>query len=171
MNRQKKLYFSWRDDLAASRDLTDQNKIGYEITLSWYERWRRNKRLQPGRESARQFWREEVRKKDRDDWQLAQWTEAIRWFLRWLSYCEVNGGDGLSIAERVYRSTHCSGARRGFARTTRDCYAGHAGRYAHWIESGEIAKSVAEFDSSQSVARAVLDPANARAFLTWLGDC
>ncbi|MCG8603120.1 MAG: integron integrase [Verrucomicrobiales bacterium] len=166
-NNRPKVY-SWRDDLAHSRDVTESNKVGYSITLTWYERWRRGKHLQPGRGSAREFWRDQVLAKDREPWQLDQWSEAIRWFLRWLSFCEERGGDGLSVAERVYRATHCSGARRGFAMATRDTYSGHAGRYAHWIESGEIAKFHPDFDLSQNTSRAILDPANARLYLTWL---
>lgn len=168
MNKSSANSFFWRDDLAASRDVSDQDKIGYEITLTWYERWRRGKRLRPGRESAKAFWRAQVLSKERKPWQLAQWSEAIRWFLQWLSFCEKHGGNGLSLSERVHRKTHYSGARRGLAMDTRDCYAGHAGRYAHWIESGEIRKHHPEFDAPDGMARAILNPENARHFLTWL---
>ncbi len=161
-------HFSWRDDLAASRDLNESDRLGFEITLTWYERWRRGRQVDPGRESAREFWRDQVLIKPREAWQLDQWAEAIRWYLRWLSFCEAKGGQGLSLSERVYRTTHCSGARRGFAQKTRDTYAGHAGRYAHWIESGEIRKHHSAYDETESISRAILNPGNARAFLTWL---
>lgn len=160
--------FSWRHDLGASLDVSESDKVGYEITLSWYERWRRGRRLDPGRDSAKEFWRDQILSKDRFDWQLKQWAEAIRWFLGWLSFCEERGSNGLSMAERVYRAPHFTGARQGYADNTRDSYAGHAGRYAHWIESGEVSKYCPDFDRSGSVARAILKPENARLFLTWL---
>ena len=99
MSIPRKHSFSWRSDLGASRDVSDSNKVGYEITLTWYERWRRWKQLPPGRESARRFWREQVISKEREEWQLAQWAEAIRWFLGWHSFCVKQGGDGSSFSQ------------------------------------------------------------------------
>ena len=39
---------------------------------------------------------------------------------------------------------------------------------AHWVESGEIAKFAPDFDGSKDTAKAILNPANARLYLTWL---
>ena len=81
-----------------------------------------------------------MEKKDRAQWQLNQWAEAMRWYLNWLRFCQDNGKNGLSMQERVARAVHLAGARRGLARRTRDTYARCAGRFAKWV--GEDAREV-----------------------------
>ncbi|MBN8460591.1 MAG: tyrosine-type recombinase/integrase [Verrucomicrobia bacterium] len=43
--------------------------------------------LPPGAESAREFWRVAVKSKPRQDWQLTQWAEGMRWYLKWFEIC------------------------------------------------------------------------------------
>lgn len=101
MNTGRTNTFDWRADLIASRDLSDSEKRGFEMILNWFELWRVSKRLPVGRDAAAQFWREQVKSKEREAWQLDQWTEAIRWFLNWLAICERSGGDASTLQERV----------------------------------------------------------------------
>ncbi|BDS08125.1 hypothetical protein NT6N_31650 [Oceaniferula spumae] len=82
---------SWREDLLASRDLNDREKQGFGFLLSWFETWRVSRRLPADVKSARQFWKSEVIVKDRKQWQLEQWAESIRWYLRWLDRCARDG--------------------------------------------------------------------------------
>ena len=82
---------SWLEDLNHSRDLSPREIDGYGFLLGWYESWRVSKGLVAGRESSVRFWREAVKAKERPEWQLQQWVEAIRWFLRWLEITAEEG--------------------------------------------------------------------------------
>ncbi len=68
---------SWSEDLKRARNVPDSQKQGYDFLLSWFEKWRVAKRLPPGREAARAFWRHQVKSKPRDAWQLEQWTASF----------------------------------------------------------------------------------------------
>lgn len=69
----------WRSDLEASRDLNQREKEQFAFLISWFESWRVARSLMPGREAATRFWREAVRAKERKNWQLNQWSEAVSW--------------------------------------------------------------------------------------------
>ncbi len=127
----------WRADLLASRDLSDGEKRGFEIVLSWFECWRVPKNLPSGRESARRFWRAQVLSKEREPWQLDQWAEAIRWFLGWLRFCEDSGGDARTLEERVRSAVNLAGGRRGLALETRRTYSRAAGKFAKWAGNAD----------------------------------
>jgi len=75
--------WSWRGDLAAFRNLSDRDKAGYLLVLEWFENFRLRNELPAGRKAAELFWRHEVKREDRPrhDWQLQQWSEALRWYL------------------------------------------------------------------------------------------
>ena len=120
----------WRSDLEASRNLTSQEKSGFALVLGWYESWRLRSGEELGLESARAFWRAEVRKKEREAWQLEQWTEGIRWLLAWMDVCRDRGTEPTSLSERVYRAVFDTGARRGLALRTRQTYARWVARFA-----------------------------------------
>lgn len=150
MNTTHKDAVCWRRDLEASRDLNHREKKGFAMALDWFEKWRLSNRLEPGRESARAFWKAQVLIKPRRDWQLDQWAEAIRWYLNWLRFCREGGRSGMSLEERVRHAVDHAGGRRGLALRTRRSYGGWAGRYVRYV--GE--------------ARAAMDPAHAR---DWLG--
>ena len=150
MNTAQMKRYDWRSDLLASRDLSDGEKRGFEIILNWFECWRIPKNLPAGRDAAARFWREQVVSKNREQWQLDQWAEAIRWFLHWLRFCEEQGGDTRTLQERVRAAVNQAGGRRGLALETRRTYSRIAGRFAKW--AGE--------------ADAVLDEEKAR---EWLG--
>ena len=83
-----------------------------------------------GRESGKMFWRLEVLREGitREAWQLEQWSQAIQWYLNWLVACQENGADHRSLVERVRAAVHSSGARRGLARRTKQCYGAWAAR-------------------------------------------
>jgi hypothetical protein len=110
----------WRADLAASRDLNPREKQGFEILCSWFENWRLRSGQAPGVEAARAFWKAQVLTKPREQWQLDQWTEAMRWYLGWLDACRRNGGSGKSLPERLRTAVYSAGARRGLALKTRE---------------------------------------------------
>ncbi len=124
--------FNWREDLSASRDL-NRNEISYiGFVVAWFEDWRVRQKLPPGRDSALEFWKKAVKSKAREDWQLNQWAEGIRWYLRWLEICKRKGGDGKSIPERLKAAVHSAGARRGLQSETRKVYANWLARFGAW---------------------------------------
>jgi len=90
----------WRADLEAARDLDKGEILSFAFLIGWMEEWRLRRGLVPGREASVVFWREQVLVKPREEWQLTQWAEAVRWYLRWLELCVERGGDGRSILER-----------------------------------------------------------------------
>jgi integron integrase len=130
-----RLRFDWREDLLHSRDVPARDVDAYGFALSWYEEWRVKRHLDPGRESAGQWWQQAVKSKAREEWQLRQWAEAMRWFLSWLKLCQDQGGDGLGIPERLKRAVQKTGARRGLAVRTRDTYASWLARFGVYAGS------------------------------------
>lgn len=127
-------HWDWRADLAAARDVDNRQREGYRGFLEWFENWRMRKRLKPSRDTAKLFWRSQVlqAEKTREDWQLKQWGDAMGWFLTWLGFCKVAGGDSRTVAERVRDAVEMTGARRGLALRTRQTYGQCASRYAKW---------------------------------------
>ncbi len=154
MNNKSPIRCCWREDLEASRNLTPQQKNGFTMLLGWFENFRLRKTLSPGREAAVLFWRTEVLHdgKEREQWQLDQWAEAMAWYLNWFRACQHKGGDHRSIPERMRDASDTFGMRRGLARRTRLSYGSWIARY------GAFAKT----------ANAAMDPAVASEFLGWI---
>ena len=146
--------FDWREDLSHSRDLSRREIDAYGYVLGWIEDWRVKKDLAAGRDAVRAWWREVAKAKERPEWQLRQWEEAIRWYLSWLEICLRQGGDERSVPERLKNAVHHAGARRGLALKTRQTYAG-------WM---------ARFGGYAGTERRVLDEAVAREWLAVLVD-
>ena len=71
--------------------VSDLEKRNYVFLLSWFESWRVRQRLEPSRAAAVDFWKCQVVAKPRKEWQIARWSEAVRWYLRWLQ-CRCNEG-------------------------------------------------------------------------------
>jgi hypothetical protein len=92
----------------------------FGIVLGWLERWRAKCGLEAGRESCKRFWREPVMVKDRESWQLEQWSGAIQWYLRWFKYRQGSSGEVTSLEERVRDAVENTGARGGLARRSRE---------------------------------------------------
>jgi integron integrase len=122
----------WRKDLAEFRGLTDRERAGFLLVLEWFENFRQRRELPAGRDAAKAFWRSEVTRegREREKWQLEQWGDAIQWYLNWLNACCESGADHRSLPERVRAAVHLSGARRGLAERTKQCYGAWAARYA-----------------------------------------
>jgi integron integrase len=122
----------WRTDLAEFRGLTDRERTGYLLVLEWFENFRLRHEMPAGRETAMVFWKTEVTREDREreKWQLEQWGDAIQWYLKWLEACAESGADHRSLPERVRSAVQSSGARRGLAERTKQCYGAWAARYA-----------------------------------------
>jgi integron integrase len=146
--------FNWREDLSASRDLSRNEVQAFGFVVGWFEDWRVRMKLPPGRESAREFWKVAVQSKPRQDWQLSQWAEGMRWYLKWFGICCTQGGDGRSIPERLKIAVHSAGARRGLSIETRKTYSGWVARFGAWAET----------------ERRVMDQGVAREWLTKLVD-
>lgn len=125
----------WRSDLAASRDLTGGQKQGFAFFLGWFEKWRLARGGALDREGAHAFWRERVRGRPREAWQLEQWAEAMRWLLRWREACSDRGIEGRGVPERMKAAVERAGARRGLARRTRQTYGAWAARYGTWAKT------------------------------------
>jgi len=160
VERKKNLKCCWREDLEASREVEECVKSGYAMLLGWFEAWRLRKGLEASLEVARRFWKEEVRKKEREAWQLAQWAEAMRWYLGWFEHCQKAGLIAGSVVERVHHAVMNTGARRGLAYKTRKTYASWAVRFAK--EVGSARKMM-----SQERARTWLTQLVARDFVSF----
>jgi site-specific recombinase XerD len=122
----------WRKDLAGFRGLTDRERAGFLLVLEWFENFRMRFGLPAGREAAKTFWKSDVlgEGREREPWQLEQWTTAIQWYLDWLAACAEAGADHRSLPERLRAAVHSAGSRRGLARRTKLCYGAWAARYA-----------------------------------------
>jgi len=125
----RRIRFDWREDLSKSRDLGHREIDAYGYVLSWIEKWRIERDLPAGRDATKRWWLEVAKTKDRPEWQLRQWTEAILWFLAWLEICKEAGGDARTLPERMKVAVHSAGARRGLALKTRQTYAGWVARF------------------------------------------
>lgn len=153
MNSQSSVVlYPWSKDLEASRDVGNRQRDGFALLLGWLETYRARLRLGVGRETCERFWKEQVKSKERPEWQLQQWAGAIQWYLRWLRNCQERGDDTRSLDERVRDAVNRAGSRRGLARLTRETYGRWAASFARWVGD----------------ARAMLDPSKGRDFLTWL---
>ena len=134
MTATKKARWCWRNDLAGFRGLTDMERSGFLLVLEWFENFRMRHELEAGREAAKLFWKTEVLREDRErrQWQLEQWSDALKWYLGWLDACAEAGADHRSLAERVRAAVHSAGGRRGLALRTKQCYGAWAARYARF---------------------------------------
>jgi len=143
---------SWREDLKKARNVSDAQRVGFEIVLSWFENWRLGQQMEAGREAAREFWVRQVKAKPRADWQLDQWKEAIHWYLEWLQFAVASGAEVRTLEERVYQAMDRAGGRQGLALRTRQTYGRWVVRFARWTND----------------ARAMMQQERARDFLTFL---
>ena len=132
-----KTRWCWRKDLSEFRGLTDRERAGFLLVLEWFENFRLRHELPAGRDAAKVFWKTEVIQEDREreDWQLEQWGDAIHWYLNWLGACSESGADHRSLPERLRSAVHSSGSRRGLAERTKQCYGAWAARYAKFAGS------------------------------------
>ncbi len=127
-----KCRWCWRKDLSEFRGLTDRERAGFLLVLEWFENFRLRHELPAGREAAKVFWTTDVVREDRprEEWQLAQWKEAIIWYLKWLDSCAEAGADHRSLPERLRTAVYSACSRRGLAMRTKQCYGAWAARYA-----------------------------------------
>lgn len=133
MNSQKPMIVhAWSQDLEASRDVNRRQCEAFGMVLGWMESWRMRTGCDPGRDSCKRFWREQVLMRQREAWQMEQWSGAIQWYLRWLKHRTEHGVEVRSLEERVRRAVDGAGARRGLARRTRETYGRWAAGFARW---------------------------------------
>ncbi len=139
-----KTRWCWRKDLSEFRGLTDRERAGFLVFLEWFENFRLRYELPAGRGAAKVFWKSEVIRegREREKWQLAQWTDAIQWYLNWLSACSETGADHRSLPERVRLAVYSAGARRGLLKRTKQCYGAWAARYAKFAGSEQAVMQV-----------------------------
>ena len=130
----QKARWCWRKDLAEFRGLSDRERAGFLLVLEWFENFRLRYEMEAGREASVMFWKTEVIRegREREKWQLEQWSDAIKWYLDWLNACAEEGADHRSLPERLRSAVHSSGARRGLSERTKQCYGAWAARYARF---------------------------------------
>ena len=140
----------WRDDLLASRQLGATEKESYGFFINWFEEWRLCKDQVHGRDSLRFFWKTVVLSKEREPWQLENWTEAGRWYLEWWRICENQNLKIRNLPERLKKAVHHTGSRRGLAITTKKTYANWIVRYGVWLQkNGHSDHSLLEVEMAQ----------------------
>jgi integron integrase len=144
--------YPWSRDLEGSVDVSAEEKAGFAMLLGWLDKFACANGLKPGREACERFWRESVKVRVREGWQMEQWGAALRWYLRWLENRQAAGGEVRSLVQRVREAVLRAGARRGLQPRTRETYARRVAQFAVW--AGD--------------ARALMDAAKGREFLTWL---
>jgi integron integrase len=156
MIAQKKARWCWRKDLAGFRGLSEKDRAGFLLVLEWFENFRMRYGLEAGREAAKAFWKAEVmgRERERERWQIEQWTAAIQWYLSWLAACAEAGADHRSLAERVRAAVHSAGSRRGLARRTKQCYGAWAARFAVFADG---ARKVMQVETATAFLASVVD--------------
>ena len=134
----------WRSDLSAYRGLSASDRTDFEVFLEWFENYRLRHSLEAGRDVAKLFWSEEVKGhgRERQYWQLDQWSAAMTWYLKWLEACEDVGADHRSLPERLRTAVQSAGSRRGLASRTKLCYGAWAARYGKFVKTADEAKSV-----------------------------
>jgi integron integrase len=151
-----KKHWCWRKDLAEFRGLSDQERAGFLLVLEWFENFRLRHEMEASRDAAKAFWRTEVQREDRkrEAWQLDQWSDAIQWYLAWLSACEEAGADHRSLAERLRAAVFSAGSRRGLALRTKQCYGAWAARYAMFAKDE---RAVMEVETATRFLTSVVD--------------
>jgi site-specific recombinase XerD len=153
----KKCRWCWRKDLAEFRGLTDLERTGFLLLLEWFENFRLRHELPAGRDAANFFWKTDVVRKDRprEEWQLAQWKEAIIWYLKWLEACAEEGADHRSLGERLRAAVYHACSRRGLALRTKQCYGAWAARYA--VFAGDESKVMEVETATRFLTSVVVD--------------
>ncbi|MDF1852264.1 MAG: integron integrase [Verrucomicrobiales bacterium] len=151
-----KTRWCWRRDLREFRGLSDSERAGFLLVLEWFENFRLRHELEAGREAAKIFWKNEVRREDREreDWQLEQWEAAIQWYLNWLEACAEAEADHRSLPERVRGAVCAAGARRGLARRTKQTYSAWVARYGKFA-GGE--REVMQVETATRFLASVVD--------------
>jgi len=144
--------YPWSRDLEGSIDVRTEERAGFAMLLGWFDKFLCANGLEPDRGACERFWKEAVKARVRENWQLEQWGAALRWYLRWLENRQAKGGEVRSLAKRVWDSVVRAGARRGLQPRTRETY-------ARWV---------AQFAVRVGDARMMLDEGRGRDFLTWL---
>jgi hypothetical protein len=69
--------YPWSRGLEASSDVRLKEREGFAMLLGWLEKFFAGSGLPPSREACERFWKEQVRSKPREKWQLDQWGAAI----------------------------------------------------------------------------------------------
>jgi len=133
----------WRSDLSAYRGLSASDRADFEVFLEWFENYRLRHSLEAGRDAAKLFWSEEVKGhgRERQDWQLDQWSAAMTWYLKWLKACEDVGADHRSLPERLRAAVQSAGSRRGLAPRTKLCYGAWLARFGKFAKTANDSRS------------------------------
>lgn len=72
---------NWKAELDAS-DLPEQDKKSFRITINWYLSYCKRARCRASKESANAFYESVKRERRPKQFQLVQWRNALRWFVR-----------------------------------------------------------------------------------------
>ena len=71
--------YAWTKDLEASVDVRAREKAAFAMLLGWLDKFLCSNGLRPGREACERFWKESIKVRSRENWQLEQWSAALRW--------------------------------------------------------------------------------------------
>jgi integron integrase len=112
-----------------------EERRAWWITLKWYFGYCTKKELgEPtNRDNGKIFWRDAVLSAEPDDWQKAQWGDALKWFFEEIAACDV-AGPKLRSALR----------RRHLAYTTEKAYMGWLRRFQAFLHPNEAMEAEAE---------------------------
>ena len=80
--------------------------------------------------------------REREPWQLEQWSAAIDWYLNWLDACAQAQTDHRSLPERLRAAVKSAGARRGHALRTKQCYGLWLARYGRFAKTERAAMQI-----------------------------
>ena len=102
--------YPWSKDLEASSNVRLREREGFAMLLGWLEKFIAGSGLSPGREACERFWKEQIRAKPREKWQVDQWAAAMRWYVRWLEHRAAKGGEGRRGAQPAGTVAGCGGS-------------------------------------------------------------
>lgn len=71
--------YPWTKDLEGSIDVRAREKAAFAMLLGWLDKFLCSNGLRPGKGACDRFWKESIKAKLRESWQLEQWAAAIRW--------------------------------------------------------------------------------------------
>ena len=77
--------YPWSKDLEGSRDVSLREKPGFAMLLGWMDKFVSANDMVPGREACARFWRESVMSRQREAWQVEQWSRKRLRLTRWVS--------------------------------------------------------------------------------------
>jgi len=92
---------AWKEDLRLSRDVPEKEKDGIRFAVDWFVGWTIRQEIPVGIEAGRRFWKEVVKARGRERWQLDQWAAEIA---REGSFARASGGRSRFVPGKATRT-------------------------------------------------------------------